>query len=473
MGQTTTTTIPEVFQSAQHLVHALDKLNGMLKDGTNKALEAQIDAELADNREGVDLVELWREVGSEHRESLRVSDEVVRNMTGFLIGVGKILREATSGVHQHHRAVSLDEDVVRRMTPEMQPTALRDPEGRRSRESRRSWEPGHGTTRLMARLSSLERSGARSRPGTSLNMTRSSATSSSEGRSTSDAANDGTPATLRQSGPIGSSSSVARRLYTPRDRGEVGGPLVTSFSTEDLNGNYEPSPTPGSRQAHVSLPDRRALPPLAVPPSLPTLPSESLLTRSNTTSTDRDKSSRRKISTSSILTVRAEPSSSFVPVIKPSNPTTAVTTHTVSVSPETDRASFPMLRSESGSSSRTNGVTFSRPTTTSVSTALSGLQQQHERGARSRTISSASVVADPPLPAVLAPPAPISSSTSGSESERESRWKTLSGRPRVSLDSNRSRESPIDPADRSLASTVSYSAARKERRRTITEIFQR
>ena len=80
MGQTTTTTIPEVFQSAQHLVHALDRLNAMLKDGTNKALEAQIDAELADSKDGVDLPELWREVGADHRENLRVSDEVVRNV---------------------------------------------------------------------------------------------------------------------------------------------------------------------------------------------------------------------------------------------------------------------------------------------------------------------------------------------------------------------------------------------------------
>ena len=60
MGQTTTSTIPEVFQSAQHLVHSLDKLNAMLKEGTNKALEAQIDAELADYKDGVDLPELWR-----------------------------------------------------------------------------------------------------------------------------------------------------------------------------------------------------------------------------------------------------------------------------------------------------------------------------------------------------------------------------------------------------------------------------
>ncbi|KAI0670911.1 hypothetical protein C8Q78DRAFT_974695 [Trametes maxima] len=473
MGQTSTTTIPEVFQSAQHLVHALDKLNVMLKDGTNKALEAQIDAELADCKEGVDLMDLWREVGSDHRENLRVSDEVVRNMTGFLLGVGKILREATSyGGQQHLRTMSLDEEVIRRGTPEVQAAGSRDSDGRRSRDSRRSWEPGRETARLLTRLSSLERNGngdgARSRPGSA--MQRSSTTSSSEGRSASETANDGTPATLRQSAPVLAPSSAARRLYAPRDRGsELSGPLVTSLSQDDFSGDYEPSPTPISRQAHVALPDRRAFPPIAVPPSLSTLPSESLLTRSNTIATD--KSSRRKISSSSIVTVRAEPSP-FIPTIKPSNPTTAVTAHTVSASPEADRTPFPMLRSESGSSARTNGVTFSRPTTISVSTALSGLQQQHARGARSRTVSNASSIADNHS-AVPAPPLALQSSTSGSESERESRWKTLSGRPRASLDSNRSSESPIDAGDRSLASTVSYSAARKERRRTITEVFPR
>ncbi|KAI0352590.1 hypothetical protein OH77DRAFT_1408788 [Trametes cingulata] len=469
MGQTTTTTIPEVFQSAQHLVHALDKLNGMLKDGTNRALEAQIDAELADYKDGVDLVELWRDVGSHHRESLRVSDEIVRNMTGFLLGVGKILRESTSqGAQQHLRTMSLDEEVVRRATPEVQPSAGRDSDGRRSRETRRSWEPGRETGRLLNGLTSLDRNGTRSRPGSSMNMMRSSATSSSEGRSSSDAANDGTPATLRQSAPIAGTSSAARRLYAPRDRGDVAAPLVTSLSSDDLSGDYEPSPTPVSRQGHA-FPERR-LPALAVPPSLPTLPSESLLTRSNTIATD--KASRRKISASSIATVRAEPSSSFVPVIKPSNPTTAVTTHTVSASPEADRTPFPLLRSESGSSTRTNGVTFSRPTTISVSSTLSGLQQQHERGARSRTVSNSSAAdIDHPSPAVPAPPA-LMPSHSGSESERETRWRTLSSRPRASLDSNRSGESPIDSPDRNLA-TVSYSAARKERRRTITEIFQR
>ncbi|KAI0766458.1 hypothetical protein BD413DRAFT_154415 [Trametes elegans] len=466
MGQTSTSTIPEVFHSAQHLVHALDRLNGMLKDGTNRALEAQIDAELADYKAGVDLVDLWREVGSDHRDNLRVSDELVRNMTGFLLGVGKILRDATA-LGGHLRTGSLDEDIVRRSTPDVQVSGGRDLDGRRSRETRRSWEPGRDATRLFTRLSSLERDGTRSRPASAMNtMGRRSGTSSSEGHSSSEAANDGTPATLRQAAPISGSTSVARRLYTPRDRGEVPGPLVTSLGTEDFSGDYEPSPTPLSRQAHVALPERRLLA-LAVAPSLPTVPSESLLSRSNTIATD--KSSRRKISASSIVTIRAEPSA-FVPAIKPSNPTTAVTTHTVSASPETDRTPFPMLRSDSGSSSRTNGVTFSRPSTISVSSTLSGLQQQHERGARSRTMSKSSVVADNQL-SVPASPAYLSSN-SGSESERETRWRTLSSRPRASLDSNRSGDNSFDSADRNMA-TMSYSAARKERRRTITEIFPR
>ncbi|KAM5530561.1 hypothetical protein V8D89_015755 [Ganoderma adspersum] len=460
MGQTTTSTIPEVFQSAQHLVHSLDKLNAMLKEGTNKALEAQIDAELADYKDGVDLPELWREVGSDHRENLRVSDEVVRNITGFLLGVGKILREATSGT-QHLRTMSLDEEVARRMTPDIQLNGNgRDLDGRRS-SLRRSWEPGKEASRLMARLSiGLEENGRTgSRPGSALNVLRSSTTtSSSEGRSVAEA-NDGTPATVRQSAPLSASTSAARRLYSPRER---------------------PSPTPLSRQSHASLPNHRALPPLAVAPSLPTLPSERLLTRSSTssfttsTSTSTDKLSRRKISASSIVTVRPEPTP-FSPSIKPSNPTTALTTATVSLSPESGAAPFPLLRSESGSSSRSNGVTFSRPSTTSVSTTLTGLQQQHERGARNRKVSFNSIFANQTVAPTLSPSAAISSPQSGSESERdrdrESRSRTISARPRVSMETTRGEASPVEAVRRSLATTVSYSAARKERRRTITEIF--
>ena len=59
MGQTTTTTIPEVFQSSQHLVHTMDKLNSMLKVATNRALEYQIEAEVSDHVEEVNMAEIW------------------------------------------------------------------------------------------------------------------------------------------------------------------------------------------------------------------------------------------------------------------------------------------------------------------------------------------------------------------------------------------------------------------------------
>ena len=448
MGQTTTTTIPEVFQSAQHLVHALDKLNGMLKEGTNKALEAQIDAELADYGGNVDLPELWREVGMDHRENLRVSDEVVRNMTGFLLGVGKILRDASS-TNQHLRTLSLDEEVVRRATPDIQ---VRDMDGRRSRELRRSWEPGKETARLT--LTSLERNGTtRSRPGSSLNIVRSSNTSSSEGRSESDA-NDGTPATLRQSAPVSVPTSLARRLYTPRER----------VDSQPLNlPDYDPPPTPLTRQSNLSLSDRRPFP--SVAPTLSTLPSESLISQNGPPPTDVI--AKRKISASSNLTIRPEPTP-FTPSIKPSNPTTALSHTTVSISPETANKALPVSRSNSNSSSRSNGVTFSRVSSSAVSFALSGLQQQHERDARNRNVSMQSVFADEGVS--LAPAANISS-LSGSESERENRSRTISSRPRASLEGSRGQESPVDAVRRSLATTVSYSTQRKERRRTITEIF--
>ena len=465
MGQTTTSTIPEVFQSAQHLVHALDKLNAMLKEGTNKALEAQIDAELADYRGSVDLPELWREVGMDHRENLRVSDEVVRNMTGFLLGVGKILREATA-TGQHLRAYSMDDEISRKGTPDIRVGNGSDSDSRRSRDVRHSWEPGKESIRL--RLSSLERNGTtRSRPGSALNLMRSSgATSSSEERSTSDA-NEGTPATLRQSAPVAGPSTAARRLYMPRERVES---VVTNFAARqpDDSLDYEPSPTPVSRTSGMSMSDRRPFP--SVAPALSTLPSESLISQ-NGPSMNGEITSKRKISASSNLTIRPEPSP-FTPAIKPSNPTTALSHTTVSVSPEATTRPFPMARTDSSNSSRGKGPAFSRPTTASVSTTLTGLQQRHDRSTRNRNVSMQSAFEDE---GVSLGPAATISSLSGSESERERergtmRSRTISSRPRASLDSNR-EESPVDAVRRSLATTVSYSAARKERRRTITEIF--
>ncbi|KAI0947073.1 hypothetical protein AcV7_009603 [Taiwanofungus camphoratus] len=474
MGQITTNTIPELFQSAQHLVHTLDRLNSMLKTGTNKALEAQIDAEVTDQQDGIDLVDLWRQVGSDHRENLRMSDEVVRNMTGFLLGVGKVLREYSALSGQHMRSVSLDEEMTRKLTPEVGASSSgKESEGRRSRETRRSWDPAQrDSSGLLTRLSSRERNGTGARPGSSLNMLRSSGASSSEGRSVADAVGEQTPpTTLRNNVSALAASSSIRRLYTPRERSTPNvAPIMTSFESRDSLQSYEPSPTPTSRHAQSAISDRpRAFPPLAVPPSLSTLPSESLLNRNSTVS---DKPNRRKVSSNSNITVRAEPSA-FSSVLRPPNATTALTTHNVlqSNSPAPGSASSPhsLLRSESSGSARTNGVTFSRPSTISSST-LSNLQQQHERVMRGRAESNASSILDE-SPVTLAPAAMISP-LSGSETERDARRRTLGARPRISLDSAL-EEAAAEVMNASQAATLLSSAGRKERRRTITEIFQR
>ncbi|EMD39581.1 hypothetical protein CERSUDRAFT_92078 [Gelatoporia subvermispora B] len=485
MGATTTSTIPELFGNAQHVVHSLDRLNGMVRAATHHALEAQIDAEVTmADADGpapeVDLVDLWRQVGAEHRENLRVSDELVRNMTGFLLGVGKVLREATHGGQVPSRN-GTGADMTGRLEPETPVTPAsafvdRMSEGRKSRETRRSWDPSQAESRnVISRLSSRERSSASaSRPASSTNLVRGSGGSSSEGRSVADAALEQTPQPTRQLPPTIPKSASARRLYTPREHAtpDTLPSLNTSLTPRDLSGEYEPSPTPISRHSQSAHPDHaRALPPLAVAPSLPTLPSESLLRRSSTLSsmstTASVQSERRKISSGSNLTV--------VPaMLKPSSVTTAITTHTVSNAPSYESTPSPLSRSNSNSttSSRPGGVIFSRPSTISVST-LSGLQQQHE-DPRKRTTSVMTPASERPSPVASRAISALLSPQSGSETERPTQRLPFSSRSRTSLErtlgehANGVSRTPMGTGSQSQVSTLSE---RRERRRTITEIF--
>lgn len=467
MGQTTTNTIPGLFQNAQHLVHSLDKLNGMLKSGTNRALEAQIDAEVADVSGGVDLVELWRDVGADHRESLRMSDEVVRNMTGFLLGVGKVLCEATAGKdpQQHLRAVSLDESAATRLGPDtgVTPSGGRSSDGRKSRETRRSWDPREMHEASLARISSLERNHVR--PASAL--LRSSATSSSEGRSVADAV-DGTPQTVKVSTMAPSGSM--RRLYLTRESRatpEVA-PIQTNltFARQASPDKYEPSPTPTSRTSHSALSERpRNFPSASVAPSLSTLPSESLITRTVSTSSSdnsQNNSSRRKVSSTSTLTVRAEPSA-FNSILKPSGATTSLTTATVSA--ERSPGAPPATALFRPSMDRSEASGFSRA---GPSGNVATLSRASLATARLRSASNASSAVDEEPPVRLEA-APILSPMSGSETERPESWRrTIAARPRASLESAWDRERE----ERNASRTVTV-AARRERRRTITEIFQR
>lgn len=448
MGQTSTTTIPDVFQNSQHVVHSLDKLNNLLRAASGKALQSQIEAEVGDGDSMLtEIAEIWANIGADSREQLRVSDEIVRTMTQLLLGIAKIMRDTVgaSTAQQHARSVSMDEEIGRRLTPEISSATSdkRSSDGRRSRETRRSWE-SRESAQALSRVGSTDRTSnsTSSRPPSSAQLpSHSSAASSSDRRSPGErSVEQTTPATRNVSSALSSVSS--RRLYTPRDRiasdSSRTAVLISSIDSQDTIQGYEPSPTPASRQGQATR--SRALPPLAIPPSLPTLLSESLLNRSSPATSLEG--SRRKVSSNSNITVRAEPS--LPSVIKPPNATTALTTTTVSDADVVGPS--PSTRSDSENST---GVTFSRPSAASSST-LNSLRRKDASVSRARTV-----------PDYLKEE--LRSPMSGSETERP---RTVGIRGRTSLDGPRS-----DSMGRNSPASSTLTSLRRERRRTITEIF--
>ncbi|KAG5221356.1 poly(ADP)-ribose polymerase PARP [Salix suchowensis] len=111
----------DLVKSAEDIVGASERLNELMKSGTNRALTEQIDAEVGGNSSSdVDLVEVWRSVGGQWRDGLRVSDELVRSVTSFLLGVGRVVKElggetggGYTGDTTHGRSMSLDEEHLR------------------------------------------------------------------------------------------------------------------------------------------------------------------------------------------------------------------------------------------------------------------------------------------------------------------------------------------------------------------------
>lgn len=313
-----------------------------------------------------------------------------------------------------------------------------------SRETRRSWEAGQS----LHRSAHTDRTsnGTNSRPPSSMHQaTRSSAASTSD-RTPSEGAMEQTPPATRHISSAMSTTS-SRKLYTPRERVSADtGPtaaMMSSLDSQETIHGYEPSPSPAPRTGRN---DRtRTLPPIAIPPSLPTLLSESLLSRRQTATLDR---SRRKASSNSNITVRAE--ASLPTMIKPPNTTTAVTPATVSKDEMSESASIQ--RSDSDSSTRPNGVAYSRPSSVTAS-SLSSLKQLNSQAYRARTQSDN-------LRDELAA---LRSPMSGSETERPRTY----GRGRTSLDGVR----PETAGRSSQASTLTSSRPGRERRKTITEIF--
>ncbi|KAH9054005.1 hypothetical protein EDB83DRAFT_2393359 [Lactarius deliciosus] len=507
MGDTTTATVPEVFRNAQAVVRFSEQVNGMLRAATNRALERLVDSEVSDASAAgeVDLVGLWKDVGGDCRDMLRVSDELVRTMTGFMLGVGKVLREsanvgASAGVGsslQHLRGAS--EDLSRRSGTDGRSSTSAGTgtgsgrgsgsgdgfSGRRSTESRRSWDPARverDKGDLLRRASSRVDVGALSGQRASSSMLLRERESAARER----AAEDGSPAARP-------ATSSTRRLYTPGLQREstpasAKPDLVTIESQRSLHieDDYEPSPTPAPRPRQSLDESVRKLPQLAIPSPLPALPSESRAAAEQQAQVDKSTSTaRRKTSAASTVTMRGNVGNPGLTITTPSAaPTTAVTTLPVSRT-DSGQSSASASSSTGASSSRhahSNTVTFSRPLTVSIG-ALSGLQ-------RHRPSSSEA----PPLSAGITPITPLSAGASspwtprsGSETERpptQTRFTLGLGRRTLGPKSHLSLDAPPQPAGAQATTgaaatarggggvqTLARATSTRERRRTITEIF--
>ncbi|KAF4590006.1 hypothetical protein EYR40_009600 [Pleurotus pulmonarius] len=522
----------DLVKSAEDIVGASERLNELMKSGTNRALTEQIDAEVGGNSNSdVDLVEVWRSVGGQWRDGLRVSDELVRSVTSFLLGVGRVVKELggeTGGGYvgdaTHGRSVSLDEEALARAAIDSEVTTSSGTSGRRSvGSSRQSWEPPprdrewerEETLKKLAGGDSTHRESPMPRPGSGLRNARTQRESPLPQRASvlrvfnSDrqevaATPVRAPAAAKKAGlerqaPSMVPSSSMRRVSNSQDSPIV----VNSESLETVHG-YEPSPTPASRTqnpsdriqplTHRALTasalnalnnsernTRAGLSPLAIPPPLPKLKSESPLQRSHTISTDRsamkpERERRHKQATPSTSTIRPQ-----FPVTH-TNPTTALSTHSLTASPEDQL--FPISRSNSERSGRSDAArphasaTFSRPST--GSTALTGLRDIDQR---QRTISNSEEVADEPkangatgpstraVKAVARAYGPMTP-LSGSETERDTRRKTIGTRQggRPSLEGG-----DIGPGWRSGQSTIGQgtlpASTGRARRQTVTSLF--
>ena len=422
----------DLAKNAQSMVYSAERLSGLLKKGSGRAVEEQVEAEVEGSSTEPNTHEIsniWGRVAAEYRENSRVADELVRGMTGFLLGIGRVMRDigpfssadyaggGSPSAHGKHASLDADEERLRLRREGASPDVGSSGSGRRSASSRNSWEPRE-RDRMVASSGSGSASGGGQRPESVL--ARASPATYQKLRSGDRELQFETPpppsqqqrhtrqASIRKSLPaLPDRTESARKLFTPREQREQmldakfssghpvdgsGSGMPTRDSQEAVqlrNQSHEPSPTPASRTRGGNTQEReRMLPPLNIPRPLPTLPSETLVKRHTikveriaaptpaTTTIGRDRKSTVRSSLPASLTT-------------PSNATTALTPHTVSNSSSHSNSSahtnssgsgcasaFPLQRSDSRSDR--SQVTFSRPqesASVTVSAALTGLQQ--------------------------------------------------------------------------------------------------
>lgn len=506
----------ELLKHAQILVNAAERVSTLMKQGTGRALEAQISMEVEDDNSGStqDMLEVWREVGGDYREGFRAAEELVRSVTSVLMDTGTIFRKlaAASTVNDvpspatHARNVSLDDEGLRqhqRVTAGSEVAS-----GRRSAASRRSWEPSL-PDRDREREETLRKLGGGRE--SALGMARASPALRVRDRVRAGLQTPSPSSGTRPLSSLGTTSS--RRSYTSRDTPSQSShealdssgssresrplpALQTSDSQRTLKTVERERPSPSPMPRTMGRDRSRTLP--AAPPPLATLPSEQArrtpVTRTPTSATVERASTvryeRRKPSNTSITTVRASGPPSLTSLMTPSSTTTLVSHHTVSSSPEVSTGENPMLlpRSNSGRSIRQT-VVFSHPSSTSVSEALTDIQRNAE-GRKSYTREDKG--SEPPTPTAKTPArltAPGISKMRSEDAKRVNRSVSLTARPsssRASLDEfgalrghsespgpSLVRRSTAHPADRSAVSTILTSNGNTSRtnRRTVTDVW--
>ncbi|KAF8628695.1 hypothetical protein AX15_003753 [Amanita polypyramis BW_CC] len=501
----------ELVKAAQSVVSSAERLNGLLRAASKNAVEQEIDAEVADDveagesgRDGRgtgmysarDMVQVWKGVHADYKEGVKASDELVRGVTGFLLGIGKVLRDVGTGAstggypacmtgagsgNTHARSVSLnDEDIIkstRDLSPTMSGGSSRSAGGAVGRKSmdiiRRGWEPSPSVTAAAnAREEALRRLTGRP-DGGSMARTSSSVIPREQIQDTRYEKPKAAAQEFMTPAPTRSSTSLSnRRLLMPREQREQEQEQRLSRLSlpEDLVGStsqdtiipYEPSPTPVPRVRN-GADKKQSLPLLGIARPVSGLSSDS--SRHGTPDQDHESPyesstsirghERRKVSNTSIITVRG--TSTYPAPLNPSGggATTAVTTHTVS-------NAFPDATPISSVSSSI--LAKSVPT-------LAGLQLQYEERQRMGETKAVPIFDHTP-----------SAPMSGSETERPLKRQTWGakagkGKPASNMNSanaigGHGRVSLGRAADRSAASSLlpHMNSARKERK-NVAELF--
>ena len=350
----------DVVRDAQVLVAAAGSLNKALRAASNVAVEEQVLAEVGsdDRRESGEVADVWRRIGAELRGDIRASDELVRTMTSFMIGVGRTLRAAaasstpagdgrqsveSSGRRSDEVRSSMDQhrdESLRRLTA-VRPAPTSDGKGTAGGE----WD--------RTKRSSYNSITNETRPSSVLSMIR-----------------DGRPSMEASERPATYTALASSKRSLSRARGEAELPRLSipltarewGFPESVDGGDRTPLDRPIRSTRHTSL---------ALPPPLPALPSERM-TRTKSQA-GRLVPKEKRISRSSTATIQGQPTSS----------SEANSPFSPAIAQSSDTQTSPSNQDYTLTSKRTS------------SSVLNGLQRVSSSLSRKRTISATSEIGRP------------------------------------------------------------------------------